>query len=448
MVAGLAAVVLLCLFFPEPRPGTLPLKKLLVIAGGLLFDAIAVSVLVALVVSGVRAVFSKGELRISAMTLRGTWVTAIWVPAWIFALKRPSPVTVLAGCFLMATGALYLRRYAATLPEEDPFKIGRDDKRGLLSYPFEFEREMWMQVLLPSIALALLLELTATVTAMRSFGWASWLAGAFVAVVIWRMRNDGGREASNGRAAAALVMSFVFTLVVLLPYLRSAPFSVIIGPLEKTNGLPVRHGVADTDEGWSGIILLTPKQEQKKIELPVKKALAPAFTGRLPQAIEIPFDGAYWYFKPPDRKPRPSARVVQGNSMKATIRSTDWYPLIMEALQRVGTPIDLNCCGAIDIVVQNADRRDGPIALELWVRAKNMADGRGYYLGTGTLASSVRSAAMRGNEVAPVEERLSYVVPSRMEGVKFDEIAVEFRSPPSRWREGAKIGIEKFVLEP
>jgi hypothetical protein len=35
-----------------------------------------------------------------------------------------------------------------------------------------------------------------------------------------------------------------------------------------------------------------------------------------------------------------------------------------------------------------------------------------------------------------------------MEGVKFDEIAVEVRSPPSRWREGAKIGIVKFVLEP
>ena len=274
------------------------------------------------------------------------------------------------------------------------------------------------------------------------------LAGAFVAVVIWRMRSEGTREASNRRAAAALALAFVFTLVVLLPYLKSTPFSVSIGPMAKMKGVPARPGTSETDEGWSGIILLSPKQEQKKIELPVKKEMAPVFSGRLPQAIEIPFDGAYWYFKPPDRKPRPTARVVQGSSLKATIRSTDWYPLIMEAHQRVGTPIDLNCCGAIDIVVQSADRRDGAIALELWVRGKGMPDGRGYYLGTATLASSEVPAAVRGNEGAPVEERLSYVVPSRMDGVKFDEIAVEVRSPPSRWREGAKVGIRKFVLEP
>ena len=422
------------------------------IAGGLLFDAIVVSVLIALMASGLRSVFSRDEWRISGITLRATWVTAIWIPAWIFALKMPSLVTVLAGCFLMATGALYLRRDGEALADTGSSLFGRRENesggRGLLTYPFEFEGEMWAQVLLPSLGLALLLELTAAVAAMRSFRWASLLAGAFVAAVMWKVRNEWRGKASNRRAAAALMMAFVFTLLVLLPYLRSTPFSVSIGPIAKAKGLPAKPGSSDTDEGWSGIILLSPKQEQKKIELPVKKEMAPVFSGRLPQAIEIPFDGAYWYFKAPDRKPRPTARVVQGSSLKATIRSTDWYPLIMEAHQRVGTPIDLNCCGAIDIVVQSADRRDGPVALELWVRGKNMPDGRGYYLGTATLPSSEMPAAMRGNEAAPIEERLSYVVPSRMEGVKFDEIAVEFRSPPSRWREGAKIGIEKFVLEP
>src|SRR5215469_9758549 len=221
MAAGLVAVVLLCLFFPEPRPGTLPLKKLLVIAGGVLIDAIALSVLVALAVSGVRAVLSKGERRggklIWGITLRATWVTAIWVPAWIFALKMPSLVTVLAGCFLMATGALYLRRSAGARPEEGLSLIARSEnvERGLLTYPFQFEREMWVRVLLPSIGLAALLELAATVAAMRSFGWASVLAGGFVAAVIWRTREGGIREVSNRRAAGALVMAFIFTLVVL-----------------------------------------------------------------------------------------------------------------------------------------------------------------------------------------------------------------------------------------
>jgi hypothetical protein len=454
MVAGLLAVVVLCLAFPEPRLGTLPPKKLLVIVGGLLFDAIAVSVLVVLMVSGVRMALSKGERRgerlISGITLRATWVTAIWVPAWVFALRMPSLVTVMAGCLLMATATLYLRRHAAVTADAGISLIAQSESQepGLLTYPSQPDSALWARVLLPSVALALLLELTVTVAAMQRFRWASLLAGAFVAAVMWRLRDEWRRKASNRRAAAALMLAFVFTLVVLLPYLKSTPFSVTIGPMAKlTYGVPPKPG-ANTDEGWSGIILTSPKQQQKKIEIPVKKEMAPVFSGRLPQAIEIPFDGAYWYFKPPDRKPRPTARVVQGSSLKATVRSTDWYPLIMEAHQPLGTPIDLGCCGGIDIVVQSADRRDGPIALELWVRGKDMPDARGYYLGTATLPSSEVPAATRGNEAAPVEERLSYVVPSRMEGVKFDEIAVEVRSPPSRWREGAKIGIVKFVLEP
>ncbi|WP_263367016.1 hypothetical protein [Edaphobacter bradus] len=447
MLAGLVAVMLLCLFFPVPRLGSLPPRKLLVIAGGLLFDAIAVSVLVALAVLGMRSVLSKGPLRVSGMTLRATWVTAIWVPAWIFALWTPSLVTVLAGCFLMATGALYLRRYEGDAADAG-FSLAarREESRGLLTYPFQFDSELWPKVLLPSLGLALLVELTATVAAMSSFRWASLLAGMCVTLLVWRARSGGSGEASNKRAVGALALAFVSTLVVLLPYLRNPPLSRAITPMLKESGTPASRGAAGTDDGYSGIILLTPKEEHKKIELPVRKEEATVFTGRLPQAIEIPFDGAYWYFKSPDKRPRPTARVVQGSSLKATVRSTDWYPLLMEAHQRLDPPMDLSCCGGIDIVVQNADKREGAIALELWVKGKGTPDSRGYYLGSASMQSRQTPAGARGD--TPVEERLSYVVPSRMEGVKFDEITVVVRSAPARWREGAKIGIKKFVLEP
>ena len=97
--------------------------------------------------------------------------------------------------------------------------------------------------------------------------------------------------------------------------------------------------------------------------------------GRITKPMVIPFDGVYWYFKAPDRRPQASAHVVKGSSLKANVRSTDALPLLMDGHRELGQAIDLSCCSRIEIAVQNADRRSGAIYLELWLRDKSGAKG-------------------------------------------------------------------------
>jgi hypothetical protein len=51
--------------------------------------------------------------------------------------------------------------------------------------------------------------------------------------------------------------------------------------------------------------------------------------------VLIAFDGVYWYFQAPDRRPPLDAKVVQGDPVRAKIRSTKTIPLQMEAHQRL-----------------------------------------------------------------------------------------------------------------
>ena len=265
-----------------------------------------------------------------------------------------------------------------------------------------------------------------------------------------------------GMVAAA----FVFTVIALIPYLRVAPFPG--GPFRGLRDQPLPrvagampNAQAENSEGYIGIILLPWSDEHKKISLPVKRELVPTFSTRLAEPMEIPFDGQYWFFKAPDKQPRPTAKVVKGSTLKTTIRSSDRYPLLMEAHQRLDTPMDLGCCSAMDLVVQNGDRREGTIALELWVRkrpdgnsskervnAVNAAQAP-HYLGTVAIPSSEQLPGLRGPATAnPAEEKLRFPVPAAMDGVMFDEIMVVVHTAPARATTGAQVAIRKFVLEP
>ncbi len=148
---------------------------------------------------------------------------------------------------------------------------------------------------------------------------------------------------------------------------------------------------------------------------------------------------------------------MRGSSTKTQIRSSDRYPLLMEAHQKLDTPIDLGCCSGMELVVENADRNEGAIALELWVRKRSTAPQKGgfrvaepiHYLGTAAIPSSEQPLILRGQGTSnPTEERLKFPVPAAMDGVLFDEITVVVKTAPARARTGAQIAIRKFVLEP
>ena len=449
-----------------PR-GSMNRIGLVVLAAILLFSAAMVCGFVARMVYG--RLLPSGKA-VATPVVRAACLTALWVPAWVLFVETSSLLMIAASILCLLTLGYFMKRcqieYAQAGVEAAPHQPGT---------PFLFDRAPLARILLPSLLLVLLFDAAIALAANYWFVASSLLAGVFAGVLAWRAATRrmvvvGALPAvqpkpviSGGGQAGIAVAAFVLTLAALLPFLRAGQKTFgVKGPKVAKSAAEASKDQSASADGYSGIILLPLTEAQKKIEAPVKRNLVPHFGVKISEPMEIPFDGQYWYFKAPEKRPRPSAKMVRGSSTKAQIRSTDRYPLLMEAHQKLAEPIDLGCCSAMNLVVENADKLEGAIALELWVKklpdAKAAAKQRvnavapelaPHYLGTMVIPSSQMPIASRPNVSGKlVEEKLSFPIPAAMDGTMFDEITVVVRPAPERAKAGAQIAIKKFVLEP
>ena len=162
----------------------------------------------------------------------------------------------------------------------------------------------------------------------------------------------------------------------------------------------------------------------------------------------IPFDGAYWYFKLPDGRPRADAPVVRGDPRRKQIRSTDTRPLMMEAHQRLDSPIRMDCCRAIRVTVQSGGSGRGAISLEVRLERRGVKDTAAVSLGSQVVPSSTEAAAV-GTE--GVDEVLTFAFPpiaGHAQRGMFDEITVAIRSTRNRAWSGVHLAIQSFELTP
>lgn len=450
MAAGVAAAMLvLAGVSPLLRPGTVPRVGLLfVLAAALLLTAVMISGFVA------RTIYARvaPEMhRFSTLAVRAACLAALWVPAWVLLMRTSSLLMVFAACVCLACLGVFLKQCAV----DEIAAAGEGDAATVKKAPFLLEFRGFGRAMLPSMLMALLAEAAVILMVARWFMSASFAAGAFAAVVGWRAVqrfSQGGASRPvlpESRQTAMVTAAFLLTVIALLPYLKVSPFGGGLGmlrakPSPQASSAGQRPEASNSD-GYVGIVLLAPREQHKTITLPVKREFT-SFGVRLTQPFEIPFDGAYWYFKYPDKAPRPAAKVVKGDAAKVTVRSTDRYPLLMEAHQKLDDAIDLGCCSAINLVVRNADKHEGAIVLELWVRKRGQPATALHYLGTATIPSSEKPLAMRGTETP--EESVRFPVPPSMDGIEFDEITVVMRGARERAQFGAQVGLRKFVLEP
>ena len=439
IVGAIAAIGLIGLFFPAPRPHSLSWRGLFSLAGVLLLCGSFVSGAVA------RWIARRTPNSPSGIA-QAAWMGALWVPAWALCLQGPSLLTVLAACFCAMSITRSLKRY-----HRDPETADERPSGGLFWID---DSKPLARLILPSLALAVIAEGATIAIFGERYRLASLLTGGCVAALVWRFRSKAAprdeltKGAARPRKIISFSLAFLFTMVVLLPYLKGRrlfPTGDMLLAKSASGGRRAEKGQdpANGSDGYTGIILLPLTETHTAIVAPRRKDSSTT-RGRPAQPMVIPFDGVYWYFKAPDKRPRPSARMVRGSSTKAVIRSSDRYPLLMEAHQRLGTRIDLGCCSGVQIVLQNADHRPGPIALELWFTDSLQPRLRGSYLGTVTIPSS----EVEGLRELPAEETMAFAVPASVVGREFDEITVVVRPAQERSRTGAQIAIRRFVLMP
>jgi hypothetical protein len=204
-----------------------------------------------------------------------------------------------------------------------------------------------------------------------------------------------------------------------------------------------------TDKSYQGVILWPEvDQNQKVLVAPSRVELLsplPPVVARTP--FEIPFSGQYWMFKPPLAAPPRGSYFRRTSPLDLSFFTTDQKPMSMKALQKLGHPIDLGCCRAIQVTISNADGYPGTIALELILIDTQASGQPAQSLGQRDVLSrpNYRHADLAG---LPVTEVLEFPVPRKARIHQFDGIQVLFHRSSFRIDRSARISLEHFTLVP
>ena len=150
---------------------------------------------------------------------------------------------------------------------------------------------------------------------------------------------------------------------------------------------PRNAGDQDTS-GYVGIVLWPPHPMKKAKIVPPPPLTHSIGAWNSAKPLVIPFDGPYWYFKAPAKRPGPKARLFRAKPTLVNIHSTDWQPLLMEAHQNLSSSINLDCCKEMDVTITNADNRPGRIAIGIILTSSASPEKLSQYLGEKPIASS------------------------------------------------------------
>jgi len=211
-------------------------------------------------------------------------------------------------------------------------------------------------------------------------------------------------------------------------------------PADQTPRLPP-EATTFPDGSYPGVILVPEVRPITRLVAPV--AANRGLTGAAPRPYSILFGGDYWMYRWPYRRPPANSYFRKGNPSTLSFSTTDHWPLMMEAHQRLDQPIDLNCCTEVQVEVRNADRYPGTVSIELYAMAADSP-------GAVSLGSAqVRSTPdLKKDPVSAVPETLQFTIPEGEAPEACTELKVVFRRDRSRADKSARVAVERFVLVP
>jgi hypothetical protein len=437
----LTVSVIATIFLLPPSRATLSFSQLFL---GAAFELIIVACIHAITVWCIWRLISE-YLEPSAGTLVvHIWAAVVWLPL-ITTLGAERSLWI--SCFVpwaFANAITFLNLWSR-LPQDD--ELEAPPARDLFQTPTA--PPLW-RALLPYCITIVMVQAGLASLASRH----RWSGTALIcaAVLLFLVRHPLVRGMAKSRHKfsrfSLLQTAVVFFLIstALTPYLQRA---YGLRSVASFLTIPVAHTTSAVRPGWgthySGVILTLPPKPHPRIEPPTPSEQA-NYSTALARPVIIPFDGAYWYFKKPDTRPRPDALIQRGDPIKANVRSTDYREIAMEAHQTLPTPLSGDCCRAIRIHLLNGDDRPGLIRIELLLKDTSGKPGALLSLGTIPLSSSQLRNISLGRP--PVAESLRFQMPATAYGRRFDEISVVIKPASDRALGGSRIAIQNFVLVP
>jgi hypothetical protein len=186
------------------------------------------------------------------------------------------------------------------------------------------------------------------------------------------------------------------------------------------------------DGDFPGVILFAerpPRPDKLVVPAPARRR-----SGE-PASRTIPFTGEYWLFRAPlHRPPLETSFRAAGSLLDYSFSTTDGFPLLIEARQRLEEPIAIDCCRAFQVTVFTHDLIPGSAWIELAV-----ADSMRAAFGPLTVGRAGLTAG--GREV------LSFAMPGNIWLSQFDEFRLSIRQA-QRANKSLKIKVEGFTLLP
>ena len=294
------------------------------------------------------------------------------------------------------------------------------------------------------------LLLFACAAASMEIGIAGGVAGetsvgvAFVAVgavlVSWRLAEQRGTTAAKNEARQ--LVSSGLTLILAL-VLTAGGLGSGIGNGDDGDKHRVTHVSGGGGAYW-GVYLWPDVSTQPKPLL----SPAPARSGLTDKGLKAPlrirFDGVYWYFRFPAVRPPHEAIDMNGNPAELRFRSTDETPLIMEAHQKLGGDVELECCERIEVVMRDADTHPGTVALEVILSESELWTNS---LSLGRIAvSAIQPFGHLRQRLG--QRTVSFPVPHSSSMPVFNEVTIRFHLDSSRWTFSPKMAVEELVMIP
>lgn len=403
----------------------------------------------------IRAIFREYITAPFGPMVWGITYSAVWMPVLCLLIREDSHWAIFIPPLIAFFVGAYLRTQCYEIQGQQITDAEQKNTHKLF-------QALEPRSLLPSMLPAVV----ASVAFQGGLG-AFWLGHSLIAALLFvvcptiyfwshpsRSRLPSGLKNSRSERGSVFIPLFamLLTVIALTPFLRNGGVAARFHSLLEENSETDRMSIGDNrlslnspSGSYSGVILLAPpKAHRKPISAPPMKHSI--LMSRITKPVIIPFDGAYWYFKRPDRRPESDARVVHGNPTKENIRSTDWIPISMEAHQYLGSSLSTDCCKEIRVAIQNADNRGGTISLEVLLKDTGAIGTPAQSLGSLVIPSSeARQIAINRQ---PVNEVLAFPISAKVHERRFDEITVLIKPAKERSLAGPQVAIQEFRLVP
>lgn len=396
-------------------------------------------------------------------TLR-TSAAAVWFAPAILLLSQRSPATLAAALVLVvsATKLLYSEwRVLHPVEELEPLWQPADALFGEAKPP----RPFFLREVAPALAVSLSIQAAVIAALMHIHLLAGALFATSAAMLTVFSISTGAVDANRPRDLPRSILGVILTILMAAgltvgglrgrvrrggsgAYPESAqtpgPNDPAPGaqPAQPPNLAPQMAATAP-DGSFPGVILQPELQKVPKLVMPVMTSDRGLF-GTEAHPFSIAFEGEYWMYRFPYRRPPPNSFLRKGTPAAFSFSTPDHWPLMMEARQKLDQPIDFKCCRKVQVELWNADRYPGTVWVELF--ALN-TEGTGPPLRSFLGNAQVQSVPdLTKDPVVAIPETLEFPITASPNTV--NELAVVFRLERPRMDKSARIAISRFVLVP